>query len=131
MRWPRRWCGATRRRGSDDPGRAGPAGVRYVGWVVNKNAILRRATRAGVVGAATAALLLVTSPVFALTRDDGDDPGSGLSVAQTLGLFVGIPLLAFAVICALVLLPSMGKKRPSDPTAPSETPSPAEQNEHV
>jgi hypothetical protein len=74
--------------------------------VVNKNAL-----RAGAVAAGTTLMLLVTSPAFALTRDDGDDPGSGLSAAQTLGLFVGIPVLAFAIIVGLVMLPSMGRKK--------------------
>ncbi|GGO80974.1 hypothetical protein [Wenjunlia tyrosinilytica] len=74
--------------------------------MVNKNAL-----RAGAVSAGTTLMLLMTSPAFALVRDDGDDPGSGLSVAQTLGLFVGIPVLAFAVIAGLVMLPSMGKKK--------------------
>jgi len=72
--------------------------------VVNKNAL-----RAATVSAGTALTLLITSPAFALVRDDGDEPGSGLSVAQTLGLFVGLPVLMFLVIAALVMLPSMGK----------------------
>lgn len=74
--------------------------------MVNKNAL-----RAGAVAAGTITMLLVSSPAFALTRDDGDDPGSGLSVAETLGLYVGLPLLAFAAIAGLVMLPSMGKRR--------------------
>lgn len=48
--------------------------------------------------------MLMSSPAaFALDRDDGDDPGPGLSVAETLGLFVLTPLVAFAVIAGLVV----------------------------
>ncbi|GAB2613651.1 hypothetical protein GCM10027168_52900 [Streptomyces capparidis] len=70
----------------------------------NKNAL-----RAGAVTAGTVLMLLTSSPAFALTPDDGDEPGSGLSVAETLGLFVGLPVLAFLVIAGLVMLPGMGK----------------------
>lgn len=75
----------------------------------------RNALRAGAVSAtATLMMLLMSSPAFALTRYDGDDPGKGLSVAQTLGLFVAIPLGLFAIITGLVFLPSVlnkGKKK--------------------
>lgn len=63
----------------------------------------KKVMRAGVVTAGTTVMLLLSSPAFALTRDDGDDPGSGLSVIQTLGLFVGIPLLLFGIIAGLVM----------------------------
>jgi hypothetical protein len=64
----------------------------------------KKAMRAGVVTAGTTLLLLVSSPAFALTRDDGDDPGSGLSVIQTLGLFVACPLVLFGIIAGLVIV---------------------------
>lgn len=70
----------------------------------------KKVMRAGVVTATTTVLMLLSSPVFALTRDDGDDPGSGLSVAQTLGLYVAIPLLAFAVIAGLVIVTDKSRK---------------------
>lgn len=76
--------------------------------MVNKNAL-----RAGTVLAGTTLMLLISSPAFALVRDDGDDPGPGLSVAETLGLFVGVPVLLFAIIAGLVMLPSAGKKKQS------------------
>lgn len=87
----------------------GPAGVRYVGRVEKRYAqqALRRrpALRAGALAAGTTLMtLLMTSPVLALTRDDGDDPGPGLSVAQTLGLYVVTPLVIFLVIAGLVTL---------------------------
>ncbi|WUV77892.1 hypothetical protein OHA86_25780 [Streptomyces sp. NBC_01477] len=67
--------------------------------------------RAGVVTAATTVMLLLSSPAFALTRDDGDDPGSGLSVIQTLGLFVAIPLVLFGVIAGLVMVTDKTRKQ--------------------
>ncbi|GAA4679217.1 hypothetical protein GCM10023347_37180 [Streptomyces chumphonensis] len=69
------------------------------------------AARAGVVGAVTTLMLLTSSPAFALTRDDGDDPGTkGLSVAETLGLYVGAPLLLFLLICGLVMVGDKSRK---------------------
>nr|WP_202550568.1 hypothetical protein [Streptomyces sp. SID8352] len=49
-------------------------------------------------------MLLMTSPALALTRDDGDDPGQGLSVVETLGLYVLAPVGLFVVITALVMV---------------------------
>lgn len=70
----------------------------------------KKVMRAGVVTAATTVLMLVSSPAFALQRDDGDGPGDGLSVAQTLGLYVAIPLVAFAVIAGLVIVTDKSRK---------------------
>ncbi|MFS4093098.1 hypothetical protein [Streptomyces sp. AF1A] len=65
----------------------------------------KNALRAGALAAGTTLMmLLMSSPALALTRDDGDDPGPGLSVIQTLGLYVLIPLALFAVIAGLVML---------------------------
>ncbi|MFH8573136.1 hypothetical protein [Streptomyces sp. NPDC017993] len=66
---------------------------------VNKNVL-----RAGTITAGTALMLLMSSPAFALTRDDGDDPGPGLSVIETLGLYVAAPLVLFLVIAGLVMV---------------------------
>ncbi|KOU67367.1 hypothetical protein ADK57_17215 [Streptomyces sp. MMG1533] len=49
-------------------------------------------------------MLLMSSPALALTRDDGDDPGTGLSVIETLGLYVVAPIALFAVIAGLVMV---------------------------
>lgn len=49
-------------------------------------------------------MLLMTSPALALTRDDGDDPGTGLSIGQTLGLYVALPIVLFLVITGLVMV---------------------------
>ncbi|CAK7284526.1 hypothetical protein ACNFR7_35195 [Streptomyces sp. RM1] len=65
----------------------------------------KNALRAGALAAGTTLMmLLMSSPALALTRDDGDDPGPGLSVIQTLGLYVLIPLALFGVIAGLVMM---------------------------
>ncbi|MER8185350.1 hypothetical protein [Kitasatospora sp. NPDC094015] len=69
-----------------------------------ENVDKRNALRAGAVSAAATLMMLMSSPAMALIRDDGDDPGQGLTVAQTLGLFVGIPVLSFVVIAGLCML---------------------------
>lgn len=64
----------------------------------------KNALRAGALAAGTTLMmLLMSSPALALNRDNGDDPGPGLSVGETLGLFVGIPLALFLVIAGLVM----------------------------
>ncbi|MGW2819628.1 hypothetical protein ACWC24_01265 [Streptomyces sp. NPDC001443] len=65
----------------------------------------KNALRAGALAAGTTLMmLLMSSPALALTRDDGDDPGSGLSVIETLGLYVVLPLVLFGGITALVMV---------------------------
>ncbi|MEU8851700.1 hypothetical protein AB0D37_33315 [Streptomyces sp. NPDC048384] len=65
----------------------------------------KNALRAGALAAGTTLMmLLMSSPALALTRDDGDDPGQGLSVIETLGLFVLAPIALFAVIAGLVMV---------------------------
>ncbi|WP_328839199.1 hypothetical protein [Streptomyces europaeiscabiei] len=65
----------------------------------------KNALRAGALAAGTTLMmLLMSSPALAVTPDDGDDPGSGLSVIDTLGLFVVAPLALFAVITGLVMV---------------------------
>jgi hypothetical protein len=82
------------------PGRARRGAARYGCPVDKKNAV-----RAGaVVAGSTLMMLLMSSPALALTRDDGDDPGPGLSVAETLGLYVVAPLVLFLVIAGLVVV---------------------------
>ncbi|WP_422070748.1 hypothetical protein [Streptomyces hoynatensis] len=61
--------------------------------------------RAAAVVLGTGLLMLLSSPsALALTRDDGDDPGPGLSAIETIGLFVLAPLALFAVIAGLVVV---------------------------
>ncbi|MFE5773597.1 hypothetical protein ACFQ7O_35160 [Streptomyces sp. NPDC056485] len=65
----------------------------------------KNALRAGAVTAgSTLMMLLMTSPALAVTRDDGDDPGPGLSIAQTLGLYVATPIALFLIIAGLVMV---------------------------
>ncbi|MCH6160309.1 hypothetical protein [Streptomyces marispadix] len=66
--------------------------------------VKKNVLRAGTVTAASALMLLVSSPAFAVSRDDGDDPGPGISVLETLGLFVAVPVGVFLLIAALVML---------------------------
>jgi hypothetical protein len=65
-----------------------------------------------VLTATTALLVLPATPAAAAllaTPDDGEDTGPGLSVLQTLGIFVGIPVLLFVVIAVLVSAPSAAR----------------------
>lgn len=78
------------------------------------NKVKKNALRAGTVTAGTALMLLMSSPAFALTRDDGDDPGPGLNVAQTLGLYVVAPIVLFLVIAGLVMLTDKSRKAKSE-----------------
>lgn len=67
---------------------------------------VRAALRAGTVAALTSAPLLAAATALADTHTyDGEDSGSGLSVLQTVGIYVCIPLAAFALISFLVLAP--------------------------
>ncbi|MEU4168592.1 hypothetical protein AB0F46_17165 [Streptomyces sp. NPDC026665] len=73
----------------------------------------KNALRAGALAAGTTLMmLLMSSPALALSRDDGDDPGSGLSVIETLGLYVALPLVLFAGITALVMVLDKSHKQP-------------------
>ncbi|WP_411105532.1 hypothetical protein [Streptomyces sp. cmx-4-9] len=74
----------------------------------------KNALRAGAVTAGTTLMmLLMTSPALALTRDDGDDPGPGLSIGQTLGLYVAAPIVLFLVIAGLVMVLDKSRKQPN------------------
>ncbi|WEH41798.1 hypothetical protein OG233_20915 [Streptomyces sp. NBC_01218] len=72
----------------------------------------KNAMRAGAVAAGTTLMmLLMSSPALALSRDDGDDPGSGLSVIETISLYVLAPLALFVVIAGLVVVLDKSKKK--------------------
>ncbi|MBV2356518.1 hypothetical protein KUM39_19405 [Streptomyces sp. J2-1] len=76
----------------------------------------KNALRAGALAAGTTLMmLLMSSPALALTRDDGDDPGPGLSAIQTVGLYVLIPLALFAVIAGLVMALDKSRIRVTKP----------------
>jgi hypothetical protein len=51
---------------------------------------------------------MIASPAFASTTDGGDG-SAGLTVVQTLLLYVATPVVAFVVIALLVLGPSMAR----------------------
>lgn len=72
----------------------------------------RAAVRAGTLAALTSAPLLVATGAMAASSNhiyQGEDSGPGLSVIQTIGIFVCIPLAAFLLIAFLVLLPGWAK----------------------
>ncbi|MCX5201196.1 hypothetical protein [Streptomyces sp. NBC_00237] len=72
----------------------------------------KNALRAGAVATGTTLMmLLLSSPALAAVRDDGDDPGPGLSVAETLGLFVAAPIGLFVVIAGLVMVLDKSRKQ--------------------
>ncbi|MEU0397824.1 hypothetical protein ABZ208_34750 [Streptomyces sp. NPDC006208] len=72
----------------------------------------KNALRAGAVAAGTTLMmLLMSSPALALTPDDGDDPGPGLSVMETVSLFVIAPIALFVVIAGLVMVLDKSKKQ--------------------
>jgi hypothetical protein len=67
---------------------------------------LRAGARAGVLAAAASVPLLTATAALASNHNyDGEDSGPGLTVLQTLGIYVGIPLALFAIISFLVVLP--------------------------
>ncbi|WP_030201370.1 hypothetical protein [Streptomyces sp. NRRL S-87] len=72
----------------------------------------KNALRAGAVAAgSTLMMLLMTSPALAVVRDDGDDPGPGLSVGETVGLYVVTPIALFAIIAGLVMVLDKSRKQ--------------------
>ncbi|MFJ6082706.1 hypothetical protein ACIQI8_15010 [Streptomyces sp. NPDC092369] len=81
----------------------------------------KNALRAGALAAGTTLMmLLMSSPALALTRDDGDDPGHGLSVIETLSLYVLTPLALFAIIAGLVLALDKSKDREPKTKSPAK-----------
>lgn len=96
---PRR-AGRAGRVAYGTPGARPLVGFCTFGTVDKKNALRAGALAAGT----TLMMLLMSSPALALTRDDGDDPGQGLSVMETLGQFVLAPIVLFAVIAGLVMV---------------------------
>jgi hypothetical protein len=74
----------------------------------------KNALRAGTVAAGTTLMmLLLSSPALAAApgADDGSDPGPGLSVIETLGLYVAAPLGLFVVIAGLVMALDKSRKQ--------------------
>lgn len=94
------------------PGARPPTAFDTLGTVDKKNALRAGALAAGT----TLMMLLMSSPALALTRDDGDDPGTGLSVIETLGLYVLLPIGLFVVIAGLVMALDKSHQK-KDPTS--------------
>ena len=70
----------------------------------------RAALRAGTVAALTSAPLLAAGAALAASNTyDGEDSGPGLTVLQTIGIFVCIPVGLFLLITFLVLAPGWFK----------------------
>jgi len=89
----------------------------------------KNALRAGALAAGTTLMmLLMSSPALALIRDDGDDPGPGLSVVQTLGLYVLVPVALFAVIAGLVMLLDKSRGKAKTPSSNLNVKSEAQAN---
>lgn len=77
---------------------------------LNPGQLPKAALRAATVGAVLGASMLAASPAFAaLHRDDGDDPGKGISKIKVLGVFVGAPIGLFVLIALLSSIPAMIK----------------------
>lgn len=55
---------------------------------------------------ASLATIATTTPATAAVRDDGDDPGQGLMAAETVLLFIGIPVVLTLLIAAAVVIPT-------------------------
>ncbi|MBT2393467.1 hypothetical protein ACFO9E_17615 [Streptomyces maoxianensis] len=71
----------------------------------------KNALRAGSVAAGTTLMmLLLSSPALAFS-DDGEDPGQGLSVMETVGLFVAAPVGLFLLIVGLVMVLDKSRKQ--------------------
>lgn len=67
---------------------------------------VRAALRAGTAAALTSVPLLAAGTALAATHPyDGEDSGSGLTILQTIGIYVCIPLGLFLLISFLVLAP--------------------------
>lgn len=71
---------------------------------------LRAGVRAGIVAATLSLPLLAASSALAASHPyDGEDSGPGLTVLQTLGIYLGIPLGLFLLISFLVLAPGWAR----------------------
>lgn len=77
--------------------------------MVNKNVVRAGSVTVG----ATTLTLLMSSPAMALTRDYGDDPGTGLSIAETVGLYVAAPVILFLLIAGLTVIGDKSSKNDS------------------
>jgi hypothetical protein len=77
---------------------------------VTTRTVLRPVAAAALSSVSAVFLLGITAaPAFADLRDDGEQSGSGLTVIQTLLIFVGIPAAIYTIITLLVLAPGWAR----------------------
>jgi hypothetical protein len=69
----------------------------------------RPLSRVAVVSAGVPAVVALAAPVLAAEPDAGAEPGAGMSVPETLLVFVGAPLGLFVLITLLVMAPSIAR----------------------
>ena len=50
--------------------------------------------------------LALAGPAAAAERSDGDSPGQGIGLLETIGIYVGVPLAIYLVIVLLTFAPS-------------------------
>jgi hypothetical protein len=62
------------------------------------------------IAALSTCFLINSQPVFAVIRDDGDEPGVAISGAATVALFIGVPLLIIGLITVAILAPQWSRK---------------------
>jgi hypothetical protein len=70
---------------------------------------LRACRRLAAFAAALLLALSLVGPALAQTRDDGEQPGPGLSAGQTFLIFVVVPLGISALVALLTFLPSIAR----------------------
>ncbi len=70
---------------------------------------MRKAIRVVAVTASVPLVAVLSSPAFAGQRDDGDNPGPGLTVPETLLWFVVVPGATIALIWLVVLAASWAR----------------------
>jgi len=70
---------------------------------------LRTALRSAALAASVPLSAVLASPAAAITRDDGDQPGAGLTALETLLWFVAVPAGLFVLISLLVIAPSAAR----------------------
>jgi hypothetical protein len=76
---------------------------------VKSRTVLRTAALALAVPLTAVLASPASAAVSALNRDNGDDPGPGLSAFQTVGLYILIPLGIFLLAALLVYAPSSAR----------------------
>lgn len=87
-----------------------------------------RATTASLITAATTTAL-TAAPAFAYANDAGDEPGAGMSVLETVGIFVVLPLAIIAGLWLVWQIPAWrAANRPTTGEAWNPAPQPTTDN---